>query len=238
MARPITEGRAAITGVQFLGLCLLALAWPSLGHTGAWTPEKGHANIIVSASVSHTPVANAAITTDLYYERGLGKGWALVFSPSISDQDNLYARNEAQLSLRRSLYARDGWAISAQAGAYIWKETATAQASSGAELRVAVGKSFGQGGWTNFETAARECGGTTSVRWEATLGHQVRRLDRALIKVFGDGEGCAANITRLQGSYVFGLSETVGVELGWRQTLPNSSNWNEQGGVIGLWLKF
>jgi hypothetical protein len=183
-------------------------------------------------------VADAAITTDLYYERGLGRGWALVWQPSISGEDNIYARNEVQLSLRKSLYEQNGWAIAAQAGAYVWKESATDDASSGGELRLAVGRGFGDGGWTNFETALRACGGTASVRWEGTIGHKVRRLDKAIIKVFGDGEGCAANITRVQASYVYGLTESVGLEFGVRQTLPNIGNWNEKGLVIGIWVKF
>jgi outer membrane protein assembly factor BamB len=194
----VAKSSAPISRLQHLALGLVISISPSTAFSGAWTPKAGRANVIVSASVSQTPAADAAITTDLYYERGLGKGWALVLSPSVSDQDNIYARNEAQVSLRRSLYEKDGWALSAQAGAYIWKETASSETSSGVELRLAAGKAFGQGGWADFETAARQCGGNTSVRWEATLGHQVRRLDRAMIKVFGDGEGCAANITRLQ----------------------------------------
>ncbi|NJR20481.1 MAG: hypothetical protein HC777_02770, partial [Hyphomonadaceae bacterium] len=125
---------------------------PVTASAGAWTPERGHVNAIFSTSISQTPVDSRAITTDLYYERGLGQGWALVFSPSISDQDNVFARNEVQISLRRRLYEQDGWALSAQAGAYIWKENAEAEASTGTEYRVALGRAFGQGG-------LGECGG-------------------------------------------------------------------------------
>jgi hypothetical protein len=210
----------------------------SSAFAGAWTPDKGRVNIIVSTSISETPAADAALTTDLYYERGLGRNWALVLAPSLSDQDNIFARNEAQISLRRSLYQNYGWAVSAQVGAYIWKESETLAASSGAEVRLAVGKSFGDGGWANVEAAIRGCGGVNGLRWEGTLGHKVRRFDRAIIKVFGDSEGCAANITRVQASYVYGFTPKLGLELGWRQTLPNAGNWNERGAVIGLWVAF
>jgi hypothetical protein len=207
-------------------------------HAGAWTPPHGTTSVIVSTSISQTPVSPNATTTDLYYERGLGKGWALVLAPSLSDRDNVYARNEAQISLRRALYEANGWALSAQAGAYIWKESATRDASSGIEYRLAVGKVIGDRVWLNGEAATRQCEGVASVRWEATAGYHLREKDRAILKVFGDGEGCAPSISRVQASYVYGLTERVGIEFGWRETLPNSSNWSERGGVIGVWLKF
>jgi hypothetical protein len=207
-------------------------------RAGAWTPEKGRTNVIVSTSISQTPFAERALTTDIYYERGLGRGWALVLSPSFSDQDNVFARNEAQVSLRRALYKDYGWAVSAQLGAYAWKEEETSESSHGGEARIAIGRSFGDGGWANVEAAVRGCGGNNGLRWEGTLGHKVRRHDRAIIKLFGDGEGCAASITRLQASYVYGLTPYFGIELGWRETLPNAANWNERGGVIGLWVAF
>jgi hypothetical protein len=194
--------------------------------------------MIVSASVSQTPAADQAITTDLYYERGFGHGWAVVLSPSVSDQSNVFARNEAQISIRRALYEDNGWALSAQVGAYIWKEEASEASSNGIEYRLALGRAFGQGGWANIEAATRACGGADSLRWEATLGHRVRQQDRAILKVFGDGEGCAASISRVQASYVYGLSEKLGIELGWRETLPNPGNWNERGAVIGFWFAF
>ena len=239
MARSVAQSCASIARFQHLGLILVgSLILPCVASAGAWTPPAGRVNFIVSASLSETPVADGAITTDLYYERGLGKGWTLVLSPSFSDQDNIFARNEAQISLRRSLYEDNGWALSAQAGAYIWKETASAEVSSGAEFRLALGKSIGEGHWVNFETAMRQCGGTNSYRWEGTLGYAVRRWDKAIVKVFGDSEGCSANITRVQASYVYGLSEALGVEVGLRQTLPNVGNWNERGLVVGLWVRF
>jgi hypothetical protein len=236
VAEPVAQSRAAVAGLQYLIWAVLLLG--GTASAGAWTPKQGQANIIVSSSISQTPAADRAITTDVYYERGLGHGWALVLAPSVSDQSNVFARNEAQISIRRALYEDNGWALSAQAGAYIWKEDATLAASSGIEYRLAAGKSFGQGGWANLEAATRQCGGSGSIRWEGTLGHRVRSHDKAIFKVFGDGEGCAASISRVQASYVYGLSERVGIELGWRETLPNSGNWNERGGVIGLWLAF
>lgn len=211
---------------------------PTIGLAGAWTPEKGRINLIISTSISQTPVAENALTTDLYYERGLGHGWALVLTPSVSNKDNVFARNEAQISLRRSLYENYGWAVSTQLGAYVWKEGETQAASSGVEVRLAAGKSFGDGGWVNVETAMRGCGGVNGLRWEGTLGHKVRQYDRAIIKIFGDSEGCAANITRVQASYVYGFNPRLGVEVGWRETLPNAGNWNERGAVIGLWATF
>jgi hypothetical protein len=236
LARIIAQSRAAIAGLQYLALSTLFLA--GTAQAGAWTPPKGQSNVIISSSISQTPAAERAVTTDVYYERGIGRGWALVLAPSVSDQSNVYARNEAQVSVRRALYEQDGWALSAQVGAYVWKEGASQEASSGIEYRLAGGKSFGDGGWVNVEAATRGCGGTASIRWEGTVGYKVRRFDRAILKVFGDGEGCAANISRVQASYVYGFTSNIGVELGWRETLPNPGNWNEQGGVVGLWFKF
>lgn len=205
---------------------------------GAWTPEKGRINAILSTTVSETPADDHAVTTDLYYEYGMGGGWTLVVAPSVSDQANVYARNEVQASIRRAFYQKNGWAISGQAGVYAWKEGATQVAANGTELRLALGKSFGDGGWINAETALRRCGGVDSMRWEGTVGHKVRSNDRAILKVFGDGEGCAASITRVQASYVYSITPRFGLELGWRQTLPNVGNWNERGAVIGLWTTF
>ena len=240
MAWPFAQSRAPIARLQYIitrvAFGLVFATSPAL--SGAWTPDRGRVNLIVSTSISQTPVADSAITTDLYYERGLGRGWALVLAPSISNQDNVFARNEAQVSLRRALYENHGWAVSTQLGAYVWKEAATEAASSGAEVRLAVGKSFGNGGWANVEAAVRGCGGVNGLRWEGTLGHRVRQYDRAIVKVFGDSEGCAANITRVQASYVYGFNEKFGLELGWRETLPNVGNWNERGAVLGLWLAF
>jgi hypothetical protein len=236
VARPPAQSRAPIAGLQYLVALLTFVAGSA--QAGAWTPARGDTSVIISTSISETPVAPQATTTDLYYERGLGKGWALVLAPSLSDRDNIYARNEAQISIRRALYEQNGWAVSAQAGAYIWKEGATQETSSGIEYRLAVGKSLGDRAWLNGEAATRACNGTPSVRWETTAGYRLRDHDRAIFKVFGDGEGCAPSISRVQASYVYGLSERIGVELGWRETLPNASNWNERGGVVGLWLKF
>jgi hypothetical protein len=237
VARLIAQSRALVARLQYLSIVILVTA-PAFCEAGAWTPKKGQDNLIVSTSISQTPVSEHAITTDFYYERGLGSGWALVMAPSISNQDNVFARNEAQVSLRRALYEKDGLAVSAQIGAYVWKEEETRAASSGTEIRLAAGKSFGDGGWANVEAAMRGCGGANGLRWEGTLGHKVRRYDRAIFKVFGDSEGCAANITRVQASYVYGFNAKFGLELGWRETLPNQSNWNERGAVIGLWVAF
>jgi hypothetical protein len=240
VAGTFAQSCPTITGLQYIVALLLSVIFltPLSTSAGAWTPEKGRVNVIVSTSVSQTPVADRAITTDLYYERGLGHDWALVLAPSLSNNDNLVARNEAQISLRRALYQDYGWAVSTQIGAYVWREAETSAISSGAEVRFAVGKSFGNGGWANVETAVRGCGGVNGLRWEGTLGHRVRRNDRAIVKVFGDSEGCAANITRVQASYVYALTPKFGLELGWRETLPNVGNWNERGAVIGLWLAF
>jgi hypothetical protein len=237
VARSFAQSRASITRFQYLVLCCCVVFGQSAA-AGAWTPQKGRANAIVSASISQTPVADAAITTDLYYERGLGRGWALVLSPSVSDQDNIFARNEAQIAIRRSLYENGVWAVSTQIGAYIWKEEATQDASNGLEWRLAAGRSFGQAGWIDIETAVRDCLGVRSVRWEGTLGYGLRTHDKAIIKVFGDSEGCAANVSRVQASYVYGLSQSLGLELGIRQTLPNEAQWSETGLVVGVWLRF
>ena len=240
MAGTAQKSCPPVTRLQYIGLAgfFIVTLLAHSAQAGAWTPDKGRVNLIVSTSVSETPVADSAVTTDFYYERGLGSGWAMVFAPSISNQDNIFARNEAQLSLRRALYQKNGWAVSAQAGAYVWKEGNTEEASSGLEARFAVGKSFKNGSWANVETALRQCGGANSLRWEGTFGQRVRRHDRAIIKVFGDSEGCAASITRVQASYVYGFNEKFGLEVGWRETLPNVGNWNERGGVIGLWVAF
>lgn len=240
MAGAFAKSCASVARVQYLVAlaCCPGLLMPTPAKAGAWTPEKGRVNLIVSTSISETPAAQAAITTDLYYERGLGRDWALVLAPSISDQDNVFARNEAQISLRRALYTNYGWAVSTQVGAYIWREEETDTSSRGAEVRIAVGKSFGDGGWANVEAAVRGCGGINGLRWEGTVGHKVRRYDRAIVKIFGDSEGCAANITRVQASYVYGFNSRFGLELGWRETLPNIGNWNERGAVVGLWAAF
>lgn len=207
-------------------------------HAGAWTPPKGRGVIIISSALSQTPFDDRALTTDLYYERGLGGGWTFVLAPSVSDQANVIARNEAQVSLRKALYEQNGWAISLQGGAYVWREGVDENVSSGGEARLGVGKSFGKGGWLNVETALRQCQGEDSLRWEGTLGHAVRRFDRAILKAFGDSEGCSANITRAQISYIYGFNAKFGLELGWRETLPNALNWDERGAIIGLWVAF
>jgi hypothetical protein len=236
VAGPLAQSRALVTGLQYLSLALLCV--PSTIQAGAWTPERGRVTAIASTSLSHTPVADDAVTTDLYYERGLGKGWALIFSPSLSSHDNIFARNEAELGLRRSLYEKGPWALSTQISAFVWKERKDAEVSTGTEVRLALGRSFGDGGWVDVETGLRGCGGQNGLRFEGTLGHKVRQNDKAILKVFGDSEGCAANITRVQASYVYGLTENIGIELGWRETLPNAGNWMERGAVVGLWLKF
>jgi hypothetical protein len=237
LAWTFAQSRASVSWLQYLVVALV-LGFSDQASAGAWTPDKGRVNLIVSTSISQTPVASSAINTDIYYERGLGRGWALVLTPSFSNKDNVFARNEAQLSLRRALYEQGVWAISAQAGAYVWKEGEADAASTGAEFRLAVGRSFGDGGWANVETALRGCGGVNGLRWEGTLGHKIRQYDRAIIKVFGDSEGCAANITRVQASYVYGFNNRLGLEFGWRETLPNTGNWQERGAVVALWVAF
>lgn len=240
MAWPLAQGVASVSRLQQLGaLAALILGGVcSSAQAGAWTPKKGEVGVIASTSISQTNADPRALTYDLYYERGLGHGWALVLTPSISDQDNVFTRNEAQVSLRRSLFENDDWALSAQPGAYVWREGADADPSTGLELRLAAGRIFGKRGWANVEAAMRDCNGQSGVRWEGTIGHAVRRYDKAIVKVFGDSEGCAANINRVQASYVLGLNSRFGVELGWRETLPNAGNWNERGVVVGIWARF
>jgi hypothetical protein len=148
--------------------------------------------------------------------------------------------DEMQVGARRKIYVGKTIAISTQVSGFsIPKTQNQSERAFGVETRVAVGKSFREKGWVNIEAASRTCSepGIGS-RFDATLGLNMSKKQRFILKAFGEGNGCTKAIVRAQISYTRPISDTLALELGWRKSFDQSAVSVDRGLVVGLRQKF
>jgi hypothetical protein len=227
VARPLAKSCASIARLQHLTLAAMFVAvLPGAATAGAWVPAPGTTQTILTIAVTQDTLGRADTGAELYGERGLSSGWALVLEPSMGELGAQPVGQERLTALRRSLYSGHGWAVSAQAGVVDGPTNDGRRGSSfvGTEARLMVGKGFNNGIWFDAGAGSRSCGAGSALRWEAALG----RTDSA----------CGRSRTRTQISYVFAMTERIGIEFGWRATVDSPDGWGGQGAVIGLWRRY
>lgn len=252
MAGPVTEGGTPISRVQHIGFYQLAvwLAWlcggiiPAPAVAGAWVPSPQQGLLIANLVDVSSELTPSGASFELYGEYGLTRGWALVASPSwsqaVQSPSTDWVLDEVQIAARRQIYLGQTLAISAQIGGFSVPSTGDENGRSyGLETRFAIGKSLGERAWANFEAASRSCGqGGVGTRFDATLGLKMDKEQKAIVKIFGDGNGCTKAIVRAQIGYVRPITQNLAVELGWRQRLDQGEVTADRGFVAGLWQKF
>ena len=252
MARPVTQGGTPISRVQHLDrfrlLVWLSFGWvgvaPSAASSGAWLPAPQHGVLIANLVEVKTDQAQSGASFEFYGEYGLKGGWAVVVAPSLSSAvqspNESGVLDEVQVGARRKVSVGKTIAISTQiSGFSIPQAKNQSERAFGIETRVATGKSFGEKGWVNIEAASRTCGETgIGSRFDATLGLNMSKNQRIILKAFGDGNGCTKAIVRAQLSYVRPISNTLALEFGWRQSLDQSATSADNGLVVGVWQKF
>ena len=234
-----------ITPVWALALACFGLVWfgPDQARSGAWVAARGDGTLIVNAVSVTKEQSPTGYSVELYGEAGLGHDWALVVAPSMSTQvqslDPEWSVDEILVGLRRKIFQGNSWAVSYQISSFSMPPTLTGQSrETGIETRFALGKSFGNWGWLNGEIAGRNCSAGQGVRFDATGGVKLPKGDKVILKVFGDGNGCSAPLTRSQISYVSQPFRKVELEIGWRGTLGKEKEGADQGLVMGLWRSF
>jgi hypothetical protein len=252
VARPVTQGGAPISRVQYLrqvplirGLfCACLGLCPASAAAGAWVPAPQHGIAIANLVQVKTDQGPPGASLEFYGEYGVKRGWALVVAPSFSkavqSQSPDWVADEVLIGARRKLMIGQTLAISSQISAFsIPSSDQQAERAYGMETRFALGKSLGKKAWLNLETASRSCSDRgIGSRFDATFGLKLEKDQRLILKAFGDGNGCAEPIIRAQMSYVRPISEKLSIEVGWRQTVSEKSALSDRGVVIGLWRRF
>lgn len=181
--------------------------------------------------------ARSGPSAELYVERGLAAGVALVIAPAMVSDGGVPHGDERLTALRFALPAPAGWALSWQQGLVEGPRRDGDGDFLGAETRLAIGRGWSSG-WVDLEIARRSCGVTASTRWEGALGHRLDNGSALIVKGFGEDSGCAAPRARVQASWVMPVSRDVSVEIGWRQTVSSRDGWNQQGLVVGFWRSY
>ncbi len=204
---------------------------------------RGDGILIVNAVSVTKEQSPTGYSVELYGEAGLGHDWALVVAPSMSTRvqslEPDWSVDEVLVGLRRKIFQGDSLAFSYQISSFSMPPTLKGQPREiGLETRIALGKSFGNWGWVNGEIAGRNCSAGQGVRYDATAGFKLSKGDKVIIKVFGDGNGCSAPLTRSQITYVSQPFRKVELEIGWRGTLGKEKEGTDQGLVMGLWRSF
>jgi hypothetical protein len=217
-------------------LCVLFLD-PAAVWAGAWTPQPGAGTTISNIALTRDNARGSGQAIELYSELGIGPDLAFVVAPSMAINGTVASNDEVLVAIRKRLIEAKGWAISSQFGYFEGPGLEDDKRGTGFESRIALGRGFNQGGWVDLESALRTCGETQGMRWEATIGHPLG-TGIAILKGFGEDSGCAKPRARFQASYVFPLSSTLGIELGWRETFESKDDWKERAVVIGLWRSF
>lgn len=230
-------GVEAKTGPASAGLRLLAVVAslsPAPAAAGAWiAPEGGQE--ISTTSVGQREDA-PFYESSVYYEAPLGADNSLVFAPwAESNYDTVDGwRAEATFGLKHAFYRDDSNVMAVQAGALWISHPEAGCSEGGAELRWLGGRSFGETGFINVETAARALsGGCEGGRIEVTSGYRPASNWLAMGQVFFDApvegdETLKAQLTLVR----FGRSGR-GLQVGFRARIDGGAP--EPTLVLGLW---
>lgn len=175
--------------------------------------------------------------TGTYWEVPFESGdVSLVATPWVESNSDTWDgwRAEATLGLKRVLYRDDHNVVAIQAGA-LWISHPSADCEEGgAELRFLGGRSLGETGFVNIETAARVLsGGCEGGRVDITTGYRPRENWLALGQLFLDAPVEGDDTVRAQLSLVRFGDEGDGVQLGVRARVDGGDP--EPMLVLGFW---
>lgn len=207
---------------------------PAPAAAGAWIAPEGGQEILTSTygERNETSVYESAV----YYEAPLDENNALVFAPwGETNFDTVEGwRAEATFGLKHVFYREGRDIMAVQAGA-LWISHPEGECEEGgAELRWLGGRSFGETGFLNVETAARALsGGCEGTRMDISAGYRPAQNWLAMAQIFADAPVEGDETVKAQLNIVrFGRSGR-GIQLGVRARIDGGEL--EPTLVLGLW---
>lgn len=208
--------------------------YPAPAAAGAWIAPAGGQEIVTSGVGERDEAL--FYESSAYYEAPLGDDDSLVFAPwGETNYDTVDGwRAEATLALKHAFY-RDGRNVMAvQAGA-LWVSHPEAGCSEGgAEVRWLGGRSFGDTGFINVETAARALsGGCEAGRAEITAGYRPSANWLTMGQVFVDAPAEGDETIKVQFTVVRFSRSGRGLQLGVRARVDGGAL--EPTLVLGFW---
>jgi hypothetical protein len=207
---------------------------PGPAAAGAWLAPEGGQEILTSGVGERQgqPVYESAA----YYEAPVGEANSFVFAPwAETNYDTLDGwRAEATVALKHVIY-RDGPNIMAlQAGALWVSHPEGGCDEGGAELRWLGGRSFGETGFLNVETAARALsGGCEGGRVDVTAGYRPAENWLTMGQVFFDAPVEGDETVKAQLTLVRFGRRGRGIQVGVRARIDGGDP--EPALVLGLW---
>lgn len=230
-------------------------AAPAGAGAQAWVQPAGHQQAITTLAPRG---GTGEPELEVYLERGLGRGWSVVASPSVEAPRPGADGYQRLTALRHGGPLAGGWAAAAQLGVVetVWWDPRLPRARSSdayltLEPRLAVGRSLPDGGWLEAAIGVRGCPGLTGwhapPRWQVAGGRHQAGGTQWLAKAWGGGGVCGEPDLTVQASQVHPLTDRIGVEAGWRVAGPveappglagASRSQTASGPVIGLWVRY
>lgn len=207
---------------------------PAPAAAGAWIAPEGGQEIVTSGVGER----NDALFYEsaAYYEGPLGDDNAIVFAPwGETNYDSIDGwRAEAMLGWKRAVY-RDIQNIMAIQASALWVSHPQADCGEGgAELRWLGGRSFGETGFINVETAARALrGGCEGGRAEITAGYRPSPDWLTMGQIFFDAPVDGEETVKAQLTLVRFGRDGGGLQLGVRARIDGGAA--EPTLVLGFW---
>lgn len=209
----------------------------SPAEADAWLPAPQTAQTIVTIAPHPGGGTRApgSLAVELYHERALADGVALVLAPSagVPGDDRVPAGAgpasdagpyEQMIALRLRLPAPGPWQASAQLA--VVNSTGLSADVPGDvrftafEPRLALGRGFEDGWWVDGSVALRGCPGLAGwsevTRWGLAGGRNSPDGSGFIIKAFGTETDCGEAALGWQASWLVPLGAVTTVELGWR----------------------
>ncbi len=218
---------------KYFIIILSLLLLHSQSHAGAWLPNKNENQIIISAIQNNDNNQNF----EVYFEHGLNDKLALVYEQGFASESGENEVGEALLAARYRIFKKSNWVASTQFGLVTNSISNTQDPKTSYELRALLGYGFSKG-WTNLEIGTRDCSGANSLRWEGTMGFNIAKSDKLIVKAFGENDGCFKGINRAQVSYVKAINSKFAIELGYREGIGRDKIFDDGKILIGIWAKF
>jgi hypothetical protein len=207
---------------------------PAPAAAGAWIAPEGGQEILTSGVGERNEAA--VYESGAYYEAPLGADAAIVFAPwGETNYDTVDGwRAEATLGLKHAIYRSRRHVMAVQASALWDSHPDEGCGEGGAELRWLGGRSFGETGFVNVETAARALsGGCEGWRIELTSGYRPDSNWLTMGQVFFDAPVEGDETVKAQFSLVRFGRGGGGVQIGLRARVDGGAP--EPMLVVGLW---
>ena len=192
----------------------------------AWLPAPQTAQTIVTVAPhpGGGPREPGALAVELYHERALADGVALILAPSAGVPGDTAGPYEQMIAVRLRLPAPGPWHAATQLAVVnstgLLAETPGDVRYTSFEPRIAVGRGFEGGWWVDGSVALRGCPGLDGwsevSRWGLAGGRNRPDGSGFLVKAFGTGTDCGEAALGWQASWLVPLGEETTLELGWR----------------------